>query len=70
MDKKFALEKYGMMICPLCRGKGFLIKVSDQAHVMLRRACTECGGFGAMKKKEETFGNMGNENLKEKRELA
>ena len=70
MDKKFAPEKYGMVTCPLCRGKGFLIKVSDQSHVMLRRVCTECGGFGAIKKEEETFENVGNKNLTEKRELT
>jgi DnaJ-class molecular chaperone len=70
MDKKFAPEKYGMMICPLCRGKRVLIKVSDQPQVMLRRVCTECGGFGAIRKEEETFENVRNENLIEKKELT
>jgi DnaJ-class molecular chaperone len=70
MDKKFAPEKYGMVICPLCSGKGFLLKGSDQINVRLRRVCTECGGFGAIKKEERTFGSLGNENLIEKRKLT
>ncbi|MBS3918611.1 MAG: hypothetical protein KG012_06955 [Deltaproteobacteria bacterium] len=59
MDKNFAPEKYGMLICPLCSGKGFLIKDSDQINVTLRRVCTKCGGFGATKKEEEAFESWG-----------
>jgi DnaJ-class molecular chaperone len=69
MDKKFVPEKYGIVICPLCSGKGFLIKDSDQINVTLRRACTKCGGFGAIKNEEETFGSLENENLIEKRKM-
>lgn len=70
MDKKFAPEKYGMVICIICGGKGFLIKVSDRINVTLRRVCTKCGGFGAIKNEEETFGSLENENLIEKREVT
>jgi hypothetical protein len=35
MDKNFAPEKYGMVTCPLCSGKGFLLKGSDQINVTL-----------------------------------
>jgi len=70
MDKNFAPEKYGMVTCPLCVGKGFLINYPDQTNATLRRACTKCGGFGALKKEEGTFGSLGNENLIEKRELT
>ena len=59
MDKNFAPEKYGMVICPLCNGKGFLIKGSDQINVALRRPCTKCGGFGAIKKEEVTNLKLG-----------
>jgi len=69
MDKNFTPEKYGMMTCPLCSGKGFLIKEFDQIDVTLRRVCTKCGGFGAIKNEEETFRSMENKNLIEKRKL-
>ena len=65
MGKTFAPQKYNMVFCPVCNGKGKLPKNPHGFDV-----CTECGGFGAIKKKEETFGIMGNENLREKRELA
>jgi DnaJ-class molecular chaperone len=59
MDKNFTPEKYGMVTCPVCSGKGFLIKYSDQTNFTLRKVCTECGGFGAIRKEEETFENVG-----------
>ena len=62
MDKNFAPEKYEMVICPLYSGKGFLIKNSDQMNITLRRVCTKCTGFGAIKKEEKIFGNLGNKN--------
>jgi len=55
MNKNFAPEKYGMVICPLCSGKGFLTGDSNQINVSVRGVCTKCGGFGAIKKEEETF---------------
>jgi len=70
MDKNLAPEKYGMVICPLCDGKGFLIKDSDQMNITLRRVCTKCGGFGAIKKEEEVFGNLGNKNPTHRMKLA
>jgi DnaJ-class molecular chaperone len=60
MDKDFVPEKYGMVICPLCGGRGFLIKQSDQIKVTLRKVCTKCGGFGAIKKEEEIFKSPSN----------
>jgi DnaJ-class molecular chaperone len=60
MDKNFAPEKYGMVLCPVCSGKGFLIKYSDQTNFALRKVCARCGGFGAIRKEEETFENLGN----------
>jgi DnaJ-class molecular chaperone len=70
MNKNFAPEKYGMVTCPLCSGKGFLLKGFDQINVRLRRVCKECGGFGAIKKEEGAFGSLENENLIEKRKLT
>ena len=55
MNKNFAPEKYGMVICPLCSGKGFLARDCNQINVSVRGVCTKCGGFGAIKKEEETF---------------
>lgn len=60
MDKDFVPEKYGMVICPLCNGKGFLIKYSEQVNVMLRKVCTECGGFGAIRMEEEILRSLEN----------
>jgi hypothetical protein len=60
MDKDFAPGKYGMAICPLCNGKGFLIIQSEGTGVPLRKVCIKCGGFGAIKKEEEVFGGPGN----------
>ena len=60
MDKNFTPEKYGMVICPLCDGRGFLIQQSGQINVTARRVCTKCGGFGAIKKEEEVFRSLEN----------
>ena len=60
MDKDFVPEKYGMVICSLCGGKGFLIKFSEQVDVTLRKVCIKCGGFGAIRKEEEAFKSLGN----------
>ncbi len=53
MEKEIVPEKYGMVFCPFCSGKGFLVKQSEQNNVTLRRVCARCGGFGAVKKEEE-----------------
>ena len=60
MDKNFAPEKYGMAVCPLCDGKGFLIEESEGTGGSVRKVCIKCGGFGAIKKEEEVFGSPGN----------
>jgi DnaJ-class molecular chaperone len=60
MDKDFVPEKYGMVICPLCGGKGFLTKFPEQVKVTLRKVCIKCGGFGALRKEEEVFESLGN----------
>jgi DnaJ-class molecular chaperone len=70
MDNILVPERYGMVICPLCRGKGFLIINSDQVNVTLRSVCTICGGFGAIKKKEKIFGNLGNRKPAQRMKLA
>jgi hypothetical protein len=53
MEKDIVPEKYGMVFCPQCSGRGFLVKQSGQNNVTLRRVCARCGGFGAVKKEEE-----------------
>jgi hypothetical protein len=60
MDKNFSPEKYGMVICPLCAGKGFLIKDSEGTGVSVRKVCIKCGGFGAVKKEEEAYRSLEN----------
>ena len=60
MDKNFAPGKYGMVICPLCDGKGFLIKGSEGTEVSVRKVCIKCGGFGAIKREEKVFRSLGN----------
>jgi rubrerythrin len=45
-EKKFVNpEKYGMLVCPVCFGKGFIKEPK-------RQACPKCGGFGWIKKEE------------------
>jgi DnaJ-class molecular chaperone len=44
-DKIFNPEKYGMEVCPLCKGKGKIGKKPGEFNV-----CTGCGGFGLIKK--------------------
>ncbi len=43
MNKPFYPEKYGMILCPICKGKGFVINPE-------RQCCQKCGGFGYIKK--------------------
>jgi DnaJ-class molecular chaperone len=45
MEKILNPEKYGMLICPVCFGKGFINEPK-------RQACPKCGGFGWIKKEE------------------
>jgi DnaJ-class molecular chaperone len=48
MDKIFDPEKYGMVFCPDCEGKGKLPKKPDGFIV-----CSTCGGCGAIRKEKE-----------------
>jgi DnaJ-class molecular chaperone len=60
MEKDFVPEKYGMVICPLCNGKGFLNKSSDPIDVFARSVCIKCGGFGAIRKEEGDLRSLEN----------
>jgi DnaJ-class molecular chaperone len=46
-DKNFNSQLYGMVFCPLCKGKGFIIDPK-------RQCCPKCGGFGFTKKENGT----------------
>ena len=60
MHKDFVPEKYGMVICPVCNGKGFLIKSPDLTDIFSRSVCIKCGGFGAIRKEEEVLRSLEN----------
>ncbi len=45
LKKEFNPEKYKMASCPSCRGTG---KSSDNEKEI--KVCTQCGGFGWIKK--------------------
>jgi DnaJ-class molecular chaperone len=47
MNKTFYPEKYDMVVCPFCKAKGFIINPK-------RQCCQKCGGFGFIKKENET----------------
>jgi DnaJ-class molecular chaperone len=55
MRKDSVPERYGMVICPVCNGKGFLIESSRRSDNFSRSACAKCGGFGAIRKEEEVL---------------
>jgi len=44
--KSFDPQRYGMVLCPLCKGKGFIINPK-------RKCCQRCGGFGFIKTETE-----------------
>jgi DnaJ-class molecular chaperone len=48
MGKIFNPEKYGMVSCPDCKGKGKLLKKPDGLIV-----CSRWGGSGAIRKEKE-----------------
>ena len=50
MNKTFGPEKYGMLLCPMCDGKGFIINPK-------RECCQKCGGFGFIKKENGPEGD-------------
>lgn len=47
MEKTVDPEKYNMVLCPVCNGKGKLAKTTKDFDV-----CKECGGFGFIKKRK------------------
>ncbi len=47
MGKVFDPENIGMVVCPFCSGKGKLPDDRDNFRV-----CSQCGGFGMVKKEE------------------
>ncbi len=47
MGKKiFQPEKYGMAVCPQCKGQGYI-------QAPKRQSCPKCGGFGLVKKEKK-----------------
>ncbi len=50
MEKTFDPEKYEMVFCPICKGKGKLPRNASGFDV-----CRLCGGFGLIKKESEIF---------------
>jgi len=51
MEKKiFQPEKFGMVICPSCNGKGYI-------QTPKRQCCPKCGGFGFVRKETEKNAN-------------
>ena len=67
MCRDFVAEKYGMVICPLCNGKGFLVKSSGLSDDFSRSVCAKCGGFGALRKEEEVLRSMKDQVKRSKR---
>jgi len=51
LNKTFDPEKIGMVLCPLCDGKGFTINPK-------RKCCQKCGGFGLIKMEVEKDTNI------------
>jgi len=47
-NKSFDPSRYGMDVCPECKGSG---KLLDQDRKV--RVCNECGGFGWIKKEKK-----------------
>jgi len=50
MGKIFNFEKYNMVFCPVCNGKGKLPKNPGRFDV-----CRKCEGFGLVKKESEVL---------------
>ncbi len=44
LDQRPSLERYGMIFCPHCNGRGRIFKTLKEFNV-----CVVCGGFGAIK---------------------
>ncbi len=50
MEKIFNPEKYGMVFCPDCNGKGKIPKNLGGLNV-----CPKCGGSGLVKEEKEAI---------------
>ncbi len=50
LNKTFDPEKIGMILCPLCDGKGFTLNPK-------RKCCPNCRGFGLTKKENGPKGD-------------
>lgn len=50
MNITFDPDKIGMVLCPLCDGKGITINPE-------RKPCPKCGGFGLIRIETEQAGN-------------
>jgi len=48
--KKIDPEKYGMVVCPVCKGNGYVQNPN-------RQCCPKCGAFGFIKKEKEACNN-------------
>lgn len=48
LGQGFNPERYGMISCPHCNGKGRIFKTLKEFNV-----CIVCGGFGAIKTPKE-----------------
>ncbi len=48
-NKHFDPDKYGMVYCPACKGSGKLFNEVEESV-----GCKICGGFGFIKKEEDT----------------
>jgi DnaJ-class molecular chaperone len=55
MGKTFNPQKYNMVFCSVCNGKGKLRKNPYEFDV-----CKECGGFGLIKNEMGTFEEVKN----------
>jgi uncharacterized OB-fold protein len=51
-NKSFNPEKYGMLVCPVCKSDGYV-------GYPKRQCCPKCGGFGFIKKEKETSDHEG-----------
>jgi uncharacterized OB-fold protein len=49
-NKNFNPEKYGMVVCPVCKGIGYVQNPR-------RRCCPKCEGFSFIKKEKEACNN-------------
>jgi uncharacterized OB-fold protein len=51
-NKNLNPEKYGMVVCPVCKSNGYVQNPK-------RQCCPKCGGFGFIKKEMVSCNNEG-----------